>query len=1016
MTWTAASIAATLLAAAGIACASAALAAAESPESLPNGGFEQGLDGWRLTGPWDGPTAASATGAEVVPGGRSGAICLRLDTRSRQGEVNAHSDALPVRGGSRYRVAAWTRLHAPGRAPFKVTVNWLDGEGRHLAYANDWTGSARAGDWALHSAEVSSPAEARAARILLGAQAGVRIDFDDVSFRLIGPRLAVTAFGLREPVLVAGQPTTAHLAVRNTGGETIRGLRAALAVGSGAPVERELDDLAPGAEQAVSWPVPASPPGLAAARVRVWSDNAGDAVAESASPVLAPDSAPSLRLRSGDVELRFHRKGTGHGPIEIVALAGGRARTLGVVPAAVWVQPVGGPRAPAPLRFAHQGAGVAASAGGIAVRIWPAGPGRFRLRCDATLAEPIRGLTFPEVHAGWRGDGEQKQSALFPGLEYLTASEVSSSPDHTGPDLADRTAPLPIKVTVPLMTVVQSGWALGIAWDPLRKWDGVRDQPQPVFSSPNRAEGRNGHLMALMVPASPEHLDENTRAAARPYEPSGPITLEVELFAMPVRRDPSEVVEDWYRRSPLPALPEIAPDLRTHWAYCAERRAAAWDEQRKQWPAEAHRAPAWHPDIALALWNWGIRNAGVRAAEARRQATEALADAVRAHGPGAAGFPLSLHLGDPIANLPHPSDVAAILRAQRPDGTWPFVPTEQTRSLGQEGDTALGICADPTLRLLRYAAVTGDRTALDAALRGIAAMRRLFRRPAGGEVWEVPLHAPNLRAAAIAVECGVAAYELTGRIEFLEFARAWARTGLPFIYTWRAADREAMRYATVSVFGTTFYTVPWFGRPVQWVGLVYAQAITALARHDPSFPWRHIATGIVLSCVQQQRLGDQPEAGNPMPGFFPDVYDLPQGKVLPAWIGPQGMMTAMEALLGQQAVSSASAGPAGRRILITSAAAVRDTVLVSSGLRLTLAYPAGRTCATVMFCVRRPLAVLADGRALPEVSDMSGSREGWWWSAERRALVVRHTFRTGTLRLEVRGAAFEQSESRESAP
>ena len=995
--------------------AAAAQPPAPMPEILPNGGFEQGLEGWRLTGPWEGASAGSPAGAAIGLDGRSGERCLQLDTRGRPGEVNAHAGPLAVKGGSRYRVEAWTRLHAPAAAGFKVTVDWLDGDERHIAYANDWTGSARAGDWAIHVAEVSSPEEARAARILLGVQPGVRMDFDDVSFRQIGARIVVASFGVADAVLRSGEPSRALLTVLNAGGETARGLRAATAIGSGAPMEQALPDLAPGATSSVAWVVPPQAPGLATASARVWSENAGEARAGSASPVLAAQSAPSLRLRSGEVELRFHRLGVGHGPIEIVAMEGKRERTLGVLPAAVWVEPADGPRAPLPVRFARQRSGASGSAGGVAIQIWPAGPGRFRLRCVASLSGPLRGLTFPEVHAGWRGSGTKKQSALFPGLEYLTASEESSSPEHTGPDLANRTAPHPNKVTVPLMAVVQNGWALGIAWNPLQKWDGKRYRPQPVFSSPNRIEGRDDHLMALMVPAVPEHLDENARSAARPYEPHGHVTLEAELFAVRVRRDVSEVVEDWYRRNPLPALPDITTDLRPHWAYCAERRAAAWDPERKQWPAEAHRTPAWHPDIALALWNWGVRNAGARAAEARREAMESLAEAVRAHGPGAAGFPLSLHLGDPIANLPRPAEVAGILRAQRTDGTWPFVPNEETRSLGRQGDTALGICADPTLRLLRYAAITGDQTALEAGLRGIAAMRRSFQRPAGGEVWEVPLHAPNLRAAAVAVECGVIAYELTGRLEHLEFARYWARTGLPFVYTWRAADREAMRYATISVFGTTFYSVPWFGRPVQWVGLVYAQAITTLARHDPSFPWRHIATGIVLSCVQQQRLGDRPEVGNPMPGFFPDSYNLLDGQVLPAWIGPQGMMTAMEALMGQQAVSQSSAGPAGRRILLSSAAAIRETVLGSGGLRLMLAYPAGRACATVAFCVSRPTAVLADGRALPEVTDLSGAREGWWWSAERRALVVRHAFRTSALRLEVRGATFARGDNRGAA-
>ena len=44
----------------------------------------------------------------------------------------------------------------------------------------------------------------------------------------------------------------------------------------------------------------------------------------------------------------------------------------------------------------------------------------------------------------------------------------------------------------------------------------------------------------------------------------------------------------------------------------------------------------------------------------------------------------------------------------------------------------------------------------------------------------------------------------------------------------------------------------WVGLPVQWVGGVYAYALTTLAPHDKSLDWNHLARGILISAEQQQ--------------------------------------------------------------------------------------------------------------------------------------------------------------------
>jgi len=75
------------------------------------------------------------------------------------------------------------------------------------------------------------------------------------------------------------------------------------------------------------------------------------------------------------------------------------------------------------------------------------------------------------------------------------------------------------------------------------------------------------------------------------------------------------------------------------------------------------------------------------------------------------------------------------------------------------------------------------------------------------------------------------AYLLTGRDDYLQQARRWAITGVPFVYLW--SDQPVMRYATTPVLGATNWKAPlWIAKPVQWCGIVYAHAIAKLDHHD----------------------------------------------------------------------------------------------------------------------------------------------------------------------------------------
>jgi hypothetical protein len=73
------------------------------------------------------------------------------------------------------------------------------------------------------------------------------------------------------------------------------------------------------------------------------------------------------------------------------------------------------------------------------------------------------------------------------------------------------------------------------------------------------------------------------------------------------------------------------------------------------------------------------------------------------------------------------------------------------------------------------------------------------------------------------------------------------------------------------VLGATQWKAPnWMGLPVQWCGLVYADALYRFARYDPNGPWKRIADGITASGIQQSFEREDPD----LTGLLPDSYGL----------------------------------------------------------------------------------------------------------------------------------------------
>ena len=483
------------------------------------------------------------------------------------------------------------------------------------------------------------------------------------------------------------------------------------------------------------------------------------------------------------------------------------------------------------LKLADDGPGFRFEGSGMAVSISVTGK---EITVSIDSERPCEG---PVVRAF--GPLEQ---GLLAGLEYLGKGERSSSKLDIETAGHLRFAPDLLKVTLPLMSFVTDRASVAMTW---------RDMTlQPIYATPNFFDGADDHRMALR---------------GRKIE----ATICVDRVGL------EETILWAVKKQGLPPLPKPPRTPQQQREFCMAglngplRTEAGWGHcVQERW---ARRPFA---DMASTCWR--------------------LAGEVP-------DFPNFVPGGAHVRNgtiyfvtgraqqwLDHrKAEVRGILSRQQPDGSFRY---DGEYRRGHFENTASGVCARPAATLLDYARATGDKTALEAGLRTLEYMKR-FRTPRGAQVWEVPLHTPDQLASAYLVWAYVRGYELTGKDEYLALARKWAISGIPFTYLWEC--HPIMLYSTPPVFGATFWRHSWFGLPVQWVGGVYAYALTILAPYDDSLDWNHLARGILLSGEQQQ----YPDG--PHVGLLPDSFNLAHQRRQPADINPCGLMSLRMVLDGQ---------------------------------------------------------------------------------------------------------------------
>lgn len=676
------------------------------------------------------------------------------------------------------------------------------------------------------------------------------------------------------------------------------------------------------------------------------------------------------------------------------------------------------------MRGAPGAAGVAAVAvakgsDGVQWRAWMTlgvrtGDDCVAARCSLAANRPTELLRFPGItlYAGEGGAGAAKTQALFPGLEYLEDGERSSSTRDAAPPINLRLVPHPYKVTVPLMAVEQGGAVAGLLWNQAAKWDGQHQCLSAIFASPNWRDGQNNHLMGLFLPAGPDFMDENQTEAARPYRmlPGQRISMGCYVLAK-AKGTVLDATDAWYKRYGLPKPAPAPRSLDDEVALCRYGlMETTWDAATGKSRHCVGWAPANAPGFAVLLLSDYLRctDATVRAA-LRQRVDDIVSQTRREEGPGGLASPANCHIlrwelpfraGSLFDAMAAAGRLAGDLAStQREDGAWEFRPTDQQHAaLGRAGDAVLGTCAANAWLLMRYARITGDPDAMAAGLKALRYMER-FRTPRGAQAWECPLYEPDILAAAYAVRAYVEGYEAAGDASLLAMARYWARTGLPFLYSWALPDRPGMLYASIPVFGTTFFTHSWFGVPVQWCGLVYAYGLQQLARYDRSFPWRQVAEGITVSACYQQWPDGQ------LKGTYPDgFYGFCTERGAP-YLNPEDILVNVLALDGRDpdiSTRAVRANGAGE-VRVSSGATVSSAAIAAGRLGVRLSYQAGETSHTLVARVRRPNAVTAGTRLLLEKSDLDAAPEGWRYDPVRRWLWVklRHASNDETLEVQL---------------
>ena len=599
-----------------------------------------------------------------------------------------------------------------------------------------------------------------------------------------------------------------------------------------------------------------------------------------APPTLA-DGA--VTVRSGDLVLRHAKESPGNFAVEVAGqeMATGLTRSLiGYVhDGEVRWMPTG-PR----LRDAD----------GAAWRIeWTFAPGPQAGTVDAgvrvTVDQPRDVVFLPMLFLapGAGSFGQEKGQGLFAGLEYLANEPSSSEADVQGPE-SKRQVPDSLKITMPLMAIQAKGRYVGLAWEPDPRF-------AAVFDSPDRLFGTGGHVMGLIFPGS--NKENRPEGSLMPYgsarlDADQPLVLKATILGG-TGESVIPAVRQYVALRGLPPVPDTGLDADGY----ARLAAGGWLDSKIR-EGDLYRHAVWpnfgaQPAAGAAVWmdHLALREPDTALAERLRNAAAGALARVNPQNYYHSGVS---HVRYPAAPLVYGHVAEAVERARQsargalkrfePDGRILY---RQAKDKPDYGSTHFapdsnGLTAQVVKSVLEGAVFCGDAELIQEGLRVLRALDTFQNTvPRGAQTWEVPLHTPDILASAHLVRAYTLGYEITGEKHFLEQARYWAWTGVPFVYLVNPTTGKVGPYSTIAVYGATNWRAPvWFGRPVQWCGLVYADALYRFERHDPEGPWRQLADGVTAAGIQHTWKEDDRDRQGLLPDFFHLRDQRPDGPAI----------------------------------------------------------------------------------------------------------------------------------------
>lgn len=588
--------------------------------------------------------------------------------------------------------------------------------------------------------------------------------------------------------------------------------------------------------------------------------------------------------------------------------------------------------------------------------------------------------------AGEADAGTHKGQALLAGLEYLEDEPSSSEADVRGP-ASRRRVPADYKLTFPLMTLQANGRYAALAWD--------RDERvAALFDSPDRTFGSGRHLMGLLFPGCDGRnrtegaLMPNDAALLRAGEP---LVVRMRLLAGQ-GGNVTAAVRHWTQVAGIPAPPASGYDAAAYLRLAAH----GWLESGiREGPRFRHAV--WsglfgpQPAVDAAFWmDWLAQRLQTTDSALATQLRETARAAREGVAPEAFARSTVGHVRTPAPLLTSPHAAAAVAERARQghaalkrferDGYIPYLAPAGGPDYGSTHfePEANGLAGPVVKDVLESALISGDAELKAAGLRHLRALNARFggRVPRGAQTWEIPLHTPDILAAAHLIEANVLGHELTGEAGFLHEAEYWAWTGLPLVYLDAPRTGPVGLYGTIAVLGATNWQYPvWLGQPVQWCGLVYAEALFHLARHEAGGPWRRVAEGIAAASLQIT----WPVSDRARGGLLPDYFVLPaQQRDGPA-INPATLQGAAARLFGLGETCT-------HRVFLKHGVAVvapgniEEAAEDGRGLRVTVAPALDGPCTVLFNGLAEPPAGLringrpADGGTAPHTFDPNTGR------------------------------------------